>query len=147
MGKIRNTALNVEVYDVPGVDALIEGVENRIDELEILGRKLGTFTLATRPSNVSGFVGIKPTEKDWVILSDEGGITVIDTIAGGGAITWGDLIAFATDTTGKIDLVIGATAGNFPVLNADGSISNSTFNAASFMAHNAAVGHTWEIIP
>jgi len=114
----------------------------RVASLENLGAYAGACnTRAALPTNVSGLPGL--TLNDFVtVRADEtqGGATTryIASAITGGVITWTYDITYSTDVSGKMDLVTGATAGNFAVFNAaghvvDGGAINQTVLGGPFL--------------
>jgi hypothetical protein len=134
----RGDAIAAHNTDADAHSAKFAAVNNRIDSVENLGQHAGSFdTFAELPTAASAFAGI--TANDFVtIRNDEtrdGATTryVVDDITGG-VITWEYDVTYSTDITGKMDLVAGATAGNFAALAADGSVVDSGKSAADFGA-------------
>ena len=100
--------------DITGLETLLTGLQNaitalesRIANLELMGSKLGTFPNAlSLPTNISYFLPIIPTTKDWIIQIDNSCIRTIDAITGNGDITWGSGGCFNMDLSGKQDLLV-----------------------------------------
>jgi len=127
----------------------ISTLQERIDKIQLLGRKIpitamnGT-ELQANYGNVSQLVET-PSINDYVFLQDAT-VWSISSIDENGDISWGKVINFDTDISGKMDKIESGNAGNFVIQDIAGNSAPSDFSPQDLidMMSNPNILHNWD---